>query len=47
MEFIGKNNARVKAALALKRQRARNSPYFLLEGFREIHRALISGYRCL
>lgn len=42
-----KNNARVKAALALKRQRARNSPYFLLEGFREIHRALISGYRCL
>ena len=33
MEFIGKNNARVKAALSLKRQRARNSPYFLLEGF--------------
>ncbi|AAF73591.1 RNA methyltransferase [Chlamydia trachomatis] len=47
MEFIGKNNARVKAALALKRQRARNSSYFLLEGFREIHRALISGYHCL
>lgn len=40
------NNARVKSALALKRQRARNGTYFLLEGFREIHRALISGYRC-
>ncbi|CAG9046421.1 RNA methyltransferase [Chlamydia abortus] len=46
MEFIGKNNPKVKEAVALKHNRSRKGPVFLLEGFREIQKALASGYEC-
>ncbi|BAE81564.1 tRNA/rRNA methyltransferase [Chlamydia felis Fe/C-56] len=46
MEFIGKNNPKVKEAVALKLNRSRKGPLFLLEGFREIQKALSSGYEC-
>ncbi|WP_100934598.1 RNA methyltransferase [Candidatus Chlamydia corallus] len=46
MECIGKHNPRVKEALALKRSRCRKSLWFLVEGAREIKKALRAGYAC-
>lgn len=47
MEFIGKNNPKVKEALALRRNHSKKGSWFLLEGFREIQKALDAGYKCL
>lgn len=47
MEFIGKHNPKFKEALALKRKPSKKNGLFLLEGFREIYKALVSGYDCL
>ncbi|EPP35340.1 RNA 2'-O ribose methyltransferase substrate binding family protein [Chlamydia ibidis] len=47
MEFIGKHNLKLKEALAIKRSKGRKSALFLLEGFREIHKALNYGYECV
>lgn len=47
MEFIGKHNAKLKEALALKRKGSKKGDLFLLEGFREIYRALACGYECI
>ncbi|EPP37773.1 23S rRNA (uridine(2479)-2'-O)-methyltransferase [Chlamydia avium] len=47
MEFIGKNNPKIKEALALRRNHSRKGDWFLLEGFREIQKALDAGYECL
>ncbi|WP_348663753.1 RNA methyltransferase [Chlamydia vaughanii] len=47
MEFIGKNNPKLKEAIALKRNRSKKGEWFLLEGFREIQKAIASGYECL
>ncbi|MFJ1509136.1 RNA methyltransferase [Chlamydia crocodili] len=46
MEFVGKNNPKVKEAIALKQSRSRKGSLFILEGFREIQKALTSGYEC-
>lgn len=46
MEFIGKHNPKFKDAVALKKKPSKKNPFFLLEGFREIYRALVSGYEC-
>lgn len=46
MELVGKNNPRVKEAVALRRNRGKKSEWFLLEGFREIQKALDAGYEC-
>ncbi|SPN73649.1 23S rRNA (guanosine-2'-O-)-methyltransferase RlmB,23S rRNA (guanosine-2'-O-)-methyltransferase,RNA methyltransferase, TrmH family, group 3,SpoU rRNA Methylase family [Chlamydia serpentis] len=46
MECIGKHNFRVKEALSLKRSRCRKSSWFLVEGTREIQKALHAGYIC-
>lgn len=46
MEWIGKYNPKVKQALALKRNKSRKGGVFLLEGFREITKALQSGFIC-
>ncbi|ANG66278.1 TrmH family RNA methyltransferase [Chlamydia gallinacea] len=47
MEFIGKNNLKVKEAIALRRNHSKKGEWFLLEGFREIQKALDAGYECL
>ncbi|CRI33041.1 SpoU rRNA methylase family protein [Chlamydia pneumoniae] len=46
MDCIGKHNPLVKEALALKRSRCRKSSWFLVEGAREIQKALRTGYLC-
>lgn len=46
MECLGKHNFRIKEALSLKRNRSRKGDRFLLEGFREIYKALSNGYCC-
>lgn len=47
MECIGKHNSKLKEACALKRSGSKKSNEFLLEGFREIYRALVCGYECV
>ncbi|ANH78325.1 TrmH family RNA methyltransferase [Candidatus Chlamydia sanziniae] len=47
MEFVGKHNPKIKEALALKRSRSRKGALFLVEGIREIEKALLANYECL
>lgn len=44
MEFLGKHNPKIKEALALKRTKSRKGEFFLVEGVREIRKALDAGY---